>query len=404
MARYRYRAASQIGEVLEGELEATSQEEAVRRLQAQGHVPILAEEVVTRAPKRAGWRRWRVGIRVADVGSFTVELAALLQSGLPLDQALDKLARLSRNAALCEVAEDLQSQVRRGIDLSVAMEQHPRVFPRMYRNMVRAGEVSGTLHTALTRVADFLERARSLRETLVSALIYPVLLLVFAGVSVSVILGVVIPRISALFADAGQELPMATQVVVQIGEVVHKWWWAMAGILCVGVVLFHWLLENPAARTAWDRRLLALPLVGELVAKYEAARFTRTLGTLIQGGVPLLDALEIAHQVVGHRVIEIGIGSVVVSVRQGQGFARPLREAAVFPGLATDLLQVGEETGNLETMLLRVADIYDREVQTSVKRAVDILGPLLILVLAALIGAIIMSVLVAVLGINELAF
>ena len=404
MARYRYRAASQFGEVLEGEIEATSQEDAVRRLQAQGHVPILAEEVLADSPKRTGWRRWPVRVRSADIGNFTVELVALLKSGLALDRALDRLARLSRGSGLSEVVEDLQSQVRRGVDLSAAMEQHPKVFSRMYRNMVRAGEASGTLDLALTRVAEFLERARGLRETLVSALVYPVLLLVFAAVSVSVILGVVIPRISALFTEAGQDLPMATQVVVRIGEGVHDWWWAMAGILAAGLFLFRWLLRKPAARAAWDRRLLALPFVGELVVKYEAARFTRTLGTLIQGGVPLLDAIEIARQVVDNRVVDLGLQRAATSVRQGQGFARPLLEAAVFPGLAANLLQVGEETGNLEAMLLRVADIYDREVQTSVKRTVDILGPLLILVLAVLIGAIIMSVLVAVLGINELAF
>ena len=404
MTRYRYKAASQHGEVLEGEIDAASQEQVVRRLQAQGHVPILAEEVVAGSPKRFGLRRWRLGVRTADAGDFTFELVALLRSGLALDRALDKLAQLSRDTALGEVVADLQAQVRRGADLSVAMERHPAVFSRMYRNMVRAGEASGALDASLERVADFQERARSLRETLVSALIYPVLLLVFAGISISVILGVVIPRVSALFTDAGQELPMATQVVVQVGEVVHDWWWAMAGILAAGLILLRRLLQNPVARAAWDRRILAVPLVGEVVGKYEAAKFTRTLGTLMQGGVPLLDAIDLARQVVGNRVMDLGLRRVAAGVRQGQGFAGPLLDAAVFPGTAADLLQVGEETGDLETMLLRVAEIYDRDVQTKIKRTVDILGPLLILVLAALIGAIIMSVLVALLGVNELAF
>ena len=404
MARYRYKAASRSGEVLEGELEAASQAEAVRRLQAQGHVPIQAEEIEAGSTMRAGRRQRRGSVRAAEIGAFTVQIAALLKSGLPLDRALDMLADLLHGRALGDVVADLQSRVRRGIPLSAAMEEHPKVFSRTYLNMVRAGEATGALDLALARVAEFLERARILRETLVSALIYPVLLLGFAGISIGVILGVVLPRLSTLFADAGQELPMVTQAAMLAGGIVHDWWWAIGGAAIAAWVYLRRMLRRPAARLAWDRRLLALPLVGGSIAKYEAARFTRTLGTLVQGGVPLLEAIEIACRAVGNRAVERGLQRVAASVRQGQGVARPLREAAFFPRLAANLVQVGEETGSLETMLLQVADICDRDVQTSVKRAIDVLSPLLILVLAALIGAIIMSVLVAVLGVNELAF
>ena len=404
MARFRYKAAASSGEILEGEQEAASQEVAVRRLQAQGHLPILVEEIVGGSPSGRGKRRWAVGIRAAEVSVFTTELAALLESGLALDRALDMLAGLSRERDFGAVVEDLQSHVRRGVDLSVAMENHPTVFSRLYLNMVRAGEASGALGHALARVSEFLERARSLRDTLVSAMVYPLILLGFAGVSISVILGVVIPRISALFADAGHELPLITQLVVGIGGFVHDWWWGLAGVIVAGVFYTRMRLREPAARAAWDRRLLALPLIGDLITKYEAARFTRTLGTLMQSGVGLLDAIAIAREVVTNSIVSTGLERVATSVRQGQGLARPLLDAAVFPGLAANMLQVGEETGNLETMLLHVAEIYDREVRTSMTRMVDILGPLLILGLAVLIGTIIMSVLVAVLGVNELAF
>ena len=404
MAQYRYEAASRSGEVLKGELEATSQAEAVRRLQAQGHVALLAEEVMVGPLKRVGRRRWRVGIRPIDLGAFTVQFAALLKSGITLDRALDMLAGLSRGSALSEVVQDLQSQVRRGLDLSVAMEHHPEVFSRMYLNMVRVGEVSGTLDLALDRMAAFLARARNLRETVVSALIYPVLLLVFAGISIGVILGVVIPKLSALFTDVGQKLPIVTQMVLLLGGLARDWWWAVAATVVGGWVYLRKRLRRPAVRAAWDRRLIALPLVGELIVKFEVANFTRTLGTLIRGGVPLLEATEIACGAVVNRAVEHGLRRVPTSIRQGRGIATPLRELAAFPPLAANMLQVGEEAGNLETMLLQVADIYDREVQTNIKRAVDILSPLLILILAVLIGAIIMSVLVALLGINELAF
>ena len=404
MARFRYKVASRSGEVLEGELEAASQADAVRRLQAQGHVPILAEEEAgPGSPARPGRRRLRAGTRAADVSFFTLQLAALLDSGLALDRALDMLARLLPDRAFRQVVEDLRSQVRRGIDLSTAMEGHPKVFAQWYVIMVRAGELSGALDRSLARLADALERARDLRETLISALIYPILLLAFAGVSLGVILGVVIPRLSALFAEAGQTLPTLTRGVVFLGAAVHDLWWAIGAVLVAIWLSLRWLLDRPAIRARWDRRLLGLPLIGQFISKYEAARFSRALGTLIQGGVPLLEALETARRVVGNRAVEGALGRVMASVRQGRGFARPLREAAVFPALAVDLLQVGEETGNLEAMLLRVAEIFDRETRTGIKRAVDILGPLLILVLAALIGAIVMSVLVAVLAVNDLA-
>lgn len=404
MARFRYKAASRSGEVLEGEIVAPTRMEAVRRLQARGQVPILAEEVAAAPPRRAGRLRWRSGIGAGEVGVFTVQLAELLKSGLPLGRALDVLARLPRGGAFGEVVEDLRSRVRRGLDLSAALEGHPKVFSRMYVNMARAGEASGALDVSLARAAEALERSRDLRETLTSSLIYPVVLLVFAGLSLGVILGVVIPRLSTLFAEVGRELPIATRAVVFIGEAVRDWWWLLIAMLAGLWIGARWLLRRPAIRTAWDRWLLTVPVAGPLISKYEAAKFLRALGSLLQGGVPLLEAIEIARRAAGNRAVEQGLGRVAASVRQGEGFARPLREAEVFPGLAADLLQVGEETGNLEAMMLRVAGIYEREARTGIKRAVDILGPLTILVLAAMIGGIVMSVLSAVLGINELAF
>ena len=405
MARFRYKAATLDGEVLEGELDARSQDAAVRRLQDQGYVPVLAEEVTAGAPvRRAGlWRR-RARITDRELGLLTTELAALLGCGLALDRALDMLSGFSRERAVGDVLSDLHTHVRRGADLSVAMGHHPGVFSRAYVNMVRAGEASGTLHLALERVAEYLERARRLRETLVSALMYPALLLAFCVISVSVILGVVIPKISDMFSDAGQELPALTRAVVLAGSIVHEWWWAIGGC-CAGAWLYaRWRLRDPAVRASRDRRLLALPYLGDLISKHEAARFTRMLAVLMRGGVPLLEALNLARQSVSNRAVDLALRRVARSVRQGRGLARPLLEAGVFPRLPVNLLQVGEESGNLESMLVKAADLCDRDVYVSLKRTVDIVGPLLILALAVLIGTIVMSVLVAVLGVNELAF
>ena len=405
MAIYRYKAATVGGEVLEGRMEAASQEAVIRQLQAQGHVPIRAEEITPgaetkRRPARA-WQRRRPGR--ADVSVFTVELATLLQAGLPLDKALEMLANLCERPAFAEVLVKLHAEVRGGAFLSRALEAEPRLFSRFYRNMVKAGEAGGALDAALARLAEFMERSRELRDAVVSALLYPMVLVVVAFLSILIILGFVVPRVSGMFAEAGRSLPWFTQVVVATGSFVQDFWW-----LFVVAIVGAWLYmraqyANPASRLRWDRRWLSLPLVGDAIAKLEAARFTRTLGTLVASGVPLLDAIAIAREVIANRVISEAIAGVAERVRQGEGLARPLTETGVFPPLAGHLMQVGEETGNLEAMLLKLAEIYDREVRSSMRRLMTVLEPALILGLAVVIAAIIMSIVMAVLSINDLA-
>ncbi|MDX1434395.1 MAG: DUF1365 family protein, partial [Gammaproteobacteria bacterium] len=262
---------------------------------------------------------------------------------------------------------------------------------------------SGALAAALARLAEFMERSRALRESVISALLYPVVLLVVACLSILIILGFVVPRVSEMFADAGRALPWFTQVVVSTGGFVQQFWWLLA-VAVVGAWLYmRNQYANPAGRLRWDRRWLALPLVGDVISKLEAARFTRTLGTLVANGVPLLDAIAIAREVIANRVISEAVGGVAERVRQGEGLARPLTETGVFPPLAGHLMQVGEETGNLEAMLMKLADIYEREVQGSLRRLMTVLEPALILGLALVIAAIIMSIVMAVLSINDLA-
>ncbi len=411
MPSFRYKSANDRGELVEGHLEASDKGAVIKRLQGDGLTPIRIEESSRDASEIGtgpfGVRRltWRSGrISQADVTVFTLELSTLLQAGLPLAQALDLMARLSDSGALHEVIARLHAAVRRGADLSGALEAERGVFSRFYLNIVKAGEASGALEAALARLVEFMERARTLRDTLTSALLYPIILLVFAAASLALILGVVIPRISQMFTEAGQTLPLATRIVVAGGEAVHTYWWIGAGALALLYVGCKLKASDPAWRHRWDHRFLRLPFVGELLAKYEVARFTRTLGTLLDSGVPLLNGIAIARQAVGNRVIAAGLDRVAASVRAGQGIARPLLDSDVFPKLAGHLMQVGEQTGNLQAMLLQLADIYDREVQTTLKRAVDILGPVLILALGLFIAGIIMSVLAAILSVNELAF
>ncbi len=405
MPLFQYKAANISGDVVQGEMEAASQDAVIRHLQAQGHIPIRAEEVARPGPAAtASWFRFeRRRAKRADVGVFTVELATLLEAGLPLDKALEMLVGIAERAPFRDVLERLVAEVRAGASLSAAMEAHGRLFSRFYRNMVKAGEASGALDAALARLAEFMDRSRELRDSILSALLYPIVLVVVGVASMAVILGLVIPRISEMFAEAGQQLPWFTQVVVATGGIVHDYWWIMA---LAGAGLFVYLRQqyaDPVSRARWDGRLLRLPLVGPLIARLEAARFTRTLGTLIGNGVPLLDAIAIAKEVVANQVISDGIHRVAERVRQGEGLARPLTEARVFPPLAGHLLQVGEESGNLEAMLEQLAKIYEREVQSSLRHLMTVLEPALILGLAVIIAGVILSIVIAVLSINNLA-
>ena len=406
MPVFEYKAATNSGDVVQGEMEAASQDAVIRRLQAEGHIPIRAEEITRPAPSEAPsaftFQRRRPGR--ADVNVFTIELATLLQAGLPLDKALEMLVTIADKSPLREVLEKLLTQVRGGASLSAALEFHGRLFSRFYRNMVKAGEASGALDAALARLAEFMERSRELRDSVLSALLYPIVLVVVGILSMAVILGLVIPKISQMFAEAGQQLPWFTRIVVAAGGLVENYWWLMA-LGFVGIYIFmRRQYADPVSRSRWDGRLLRLPLVGALIARLEAARFTRTLGTLLGNGVPLLDAIAIAKEVVANQVIAEGIRRVTEQVRQGEGLARPLTEARVFPPLAGHLMQVGEESGNLEAMLMQLAQIYEREVQSALRRLMAVLEPTLILGLAVIIAAIILSVVMAILSINNLAF
>ena len=406
MPLFQYKAANVSGDVVQGEMEAVNQDAVIRQLQAQGHIPIRAEEVTPSEPGDTPsvfkFQRRRPGRR--EVSVFTIELATLLKAGLTLEKALEMLVSLVDKSPFRGVLEGLLADVRGGAFLSAALESHDRLFSRFYRNMVKAGEASGALDAALARLAEFMERSRELRDSVLSALLYPAVLVGVGVVSMAIILGLVIPKISEMFAEAGQQLPWFTQLVVASGNVVQNYWWAMA-LAVVGVYVYmRGQYADPVSRLRWDGRLLHVPIVGDLIGRLEAARFTRTLGTLLGNGVPLLDAIAIAKEVVANQVIAEGIRRVAERVRQGEGLARPLTEARVFPPLAGHLMQVGEESGNLESMLMQLAQIYEREVQSALRRLMAVLEPALILGLAVVIAAIIMSMVIAIFSINDLAF
>jgi len=407
---YRYKAVAPGGAVSVGELDAANESEILDRLRDQGLMPMQVAPATGPAPGAAARgareprRRWFEPKRVTrdQLMALTRELATLLRAGLPLDRALETLIGLAPTPAVTALLQGIRDEVRGGKALSQALDARREIFSRFYVNIVRAGEAGGALATVLTRLADTMERNKELRETVKSALIYPVILIGVAVTSVMILLVYVVPQFQQTFAQAGKALPLPTQVVIFVGTALKRWWWAMLA----GVVVVAWWVRRkfrqPAFRAKVDARLLRLPIVGDLVAKVEVARFSRTLATLLGNGVTLLAGLSIVKETMGNAVLGASLDGVTARLREGKGFGRPLAETGVWPKLATQMILVGEESGRLEEMLGRVADVYDREVQVAIKRFLAVLEPALILGLAVLIGGIVFSILLGVMGMSEL--
>jgi len=406
MARFAYKAVGADGEVVEGEVEAASRQALIDRLHAQGQVPIRAQEL-----RGAAGRAFSLSVlperrrlRRGEIGLLTRELATLLSAGLPLDRALSVLGELASGPPVRALLQDVRDRVRGGAALAEALEAHPKAFPNFYVGMVRAGEAGGTLEEVLNRLADSLERAERLRENLRAALRYPAMVVVMAVVSLAVLMTLVIPQFRPMFEDAGAALPLSTAVIIAISDFLRDYWWLLLA-LCVALGLALWQHNRtPAGRLRWDTWWSRAPLFGPLVLKVEIARFARTLGTLLANGVSVLNALSMTTAVLGNRAVAQAIGRIQGRLAKGEGLSGPLAESGVVPGLALQLIQVGEETGQLEAMLLRIADIYDDEVKRSVDRLLSILVPLLTIALGLLIAGIIGSMMAAILSAYELPF
>jgi general secretion pathway protein F len=411
MPLFSYRAVSASGDVSSGELEAANESEIVDRLRDQGLMPMQIAQALG-AARPAGARgkvvsgaRWFQSRRVTrdHVLSITRELATLLRAGLPLDRALELLISLAPTLPVAVMLQGVRDEVRGGKALSQALDARGEIFSPFYINIVRAGEAGGSLGTVLQRMAETMERNKELRESVRSALIYPTILVGVAVMSVMILLVFVVPQFQSTFAQAGKALPIPTQIVIVAGTFLQKWWWAMIPAIALFVLWFRRRGRNPAVRRVRDSRLLRMPLLGDLIAKVEIARFARTLSTLLGNGVTLLAGLAIVKDTMGNVVLSGALEGVIAKLREGKGFGRPLAETGLYPRLATQMILVGEESGRLEEMLSRVADVYDREVAVGIKAFLAVLEPVLILGLAVLVGGIVFSVLLGVMGMSELA-
>ena len=364
------------------------------RLQEQGHLPVEAK-LASAAGAESVWRglfkpQLFAGQKLVQ---FTQQLATLLGAGQPLDRALGILLELPEDAAAKRTITDIRDAVRGGASLSAALERQHGTFGRLYVNMVRAGEAGGSLHDTLQRLADYLERASALRGRVINALVYPAILLLMVGLSLLFLLGYVVPQFAAMYESLDAKLPWFSQLVLGLGMFVRHWWILILALPLLALLWLERKRRDPAFMLAFDRWLLRQKLAGPLVAKLDTARLARTLGTLLRNGVPLLAALGIARNVLDNRVLAADVEAAAGEVKNGIGLSMALSKGKRFPRLALQMIQVGEESGALDAMLLKTADTFEQETSVAMDRLLAALVPAVTLLLAVVVGVVILSVL-----------
>ena len=394
MALYRYKALNARGELLDGQMEAASNAEVAARLQEQGHLPVEAK-LASEAGGESAWRalfkpKPFAGQRLVQ---FTQQLATLLGAGQPLDRALSILLELPEDDIAKRTISDIREAVRGGASLSTALDRQHGAFSRLFVNMVRAGEAGGNLHETLQRLADYLERSRAMQARVVNALVYPAILLAMVGLSLLFLLGYVVPQFSAMYDSLDADLPWFSQLVLGLGVFVRDWWILLLAIPVLALLWLDRKRRDPAFMLRFDAWLLQRKLAGPLVARLDTARLARTLGTLLRNGVPLLSALGIARNVLDNRVLANDVDAAAEEVKNGIGLSAALGKGKRFPRLALQMIQVGEESGALDAMLLKTADTFEQETSLALDRMLAALVPVVTMLLAGVVMIVILAVL-----------
>ena len=402
MTLFRYKAVSEAGETLLGQMEAASIEEVIDRLQDQGHTPLEARVADGGSDGSLLAALFRRETFSGDqLAQFTHQLATLLGAGQPLDRALGILLDLPESERARKLIARVRDRVRGGNTLSASLDEEHGVFPKLYISLVRAGEAGGSLEETLRRLTDYLERAQALRGSIVNALIYPAFLLVGVLGSLVLLLAYVVPQFVPIFQDMQVPIPWITEVVLALGNALQAWWWLILLLLVAGALGWRARLRDPLARLAWHRKLLGLRVLGPLLSKVETARIARTLGTLLKNGVPLLGSLTIARQVTGNRALDQALIDAHEQVKGGAGLSLALGQSRLFPRLAMQMVQVGEEAGQLDGMLLKVADTFELESRRAIDRLLAALVPALTIVMTVLVAFIMAAILLPLLSLTN---
>jgi len=427
MTVYTFKATDKNGKLTTGTMEAKDETIVITRLRERNFFPIKIDEVDSKKKigKEISIKPIFERIKFQDVLNFTQQLSSLMEAQVPLDRSLAICIELIENKKFKNVIENVRRNVQGGSSLADALAKHPGVFDKLFINMIRAGESGGVLEKVIARLTIFMERRKELRDYIVSAMIYPILLTLVGGAAVIVLLIYVVPRFALIFEDMGQALPLPTQVLLSFSGFIADYFW-LIGMAIIGfIVIYKQLMKKEENRFVMDKFKLKLPIFGSLIEKIEIGRFASTLGTMIKSGVPIINALMIVRDTIGNAVISkalLNIGSngngkngihskgenqkketdIISSVRKGKGIGEPLKKSGVFPPLAIHMVTIGEETGQLEDMLFKVSSIYEVDVRNTIKRLISLLEPLMIFLMGLIVGFIVVSMLLAIFSINDI--
>ena len=395
MPAFAYKAIGRDGKAQQGVIEADALDIATRQLRSRGLTPLKIEEGGQEDQGKPPTRQ--------EILSMTSELSVLLRAGLPLDRALKVLIDMDGQPRMRAVLAELLKAVKGGKALSMALQPFEETFGSFYLSMVRAGEASGQLSAVLDRLVEHLESAKATRDSVVSAMIYPAILLVVAVLSIVVMLGFVVPQFETLFNDMGDALPTMTKGVIAAAEFIKAWGFFLAIIAVMAGLIFQRWASSDAGKAVLDRRLLALPIAGNIAFEYEMAKFARTVGTLLGNGVSLLKAIQIAIDTVGNLPLKEGLAVLPPAVKAGKRMSIALDETKMFTPMVIQMTRVGEESGSLDGMMLELAKVFEDHVASGIKRLLTLLEPVLILTMGFIIALIIISILMGILSVNDLA-
>jgi general secretion pathway protein F len=398
-----FRAVASDGKVRTGSLTGPDEKLVARELRKQGLTPIY----VGVAPKGTSFElklpAFGKSGRRRDILFFTQELSTLLNSSVPLDRALAITAELTERAAFRFVVLDVLRVLKSGKSFADSLASHPDYFSDLYTNMVRAGEASGSLAAIFERLAEFERTRDDLRSYIIGSMIYPALLATVGFASIILLLTFVVPKFASIFNDSTMKMPTPMRLMLDASDVLRSYWWIGAGAIILAFTAWRAYTSTVPGRMWWDRFRLRIPLLGDALLKAETSRFARAMATLVANTVPLVQSIHIAAATLQNRMISVALEGIAQGVKRGEGIANPMRKAAVFPPLAAHLLAVGEETGRLDHMFARMADIYENDTRSSIKRFTAVFEPLVILLMGIVVGSLILSMLLAITSINDVA-
>lgn len=388
---FAYKVRDKAGKMVSGTLEADSQTLVATKLKQMGFSPVLIEEQKGNLGKKELHMPWGGRVKSKDIAVFSRQFATMITSGLSLLRALNILAEQTENSKLAEVVGLVRADVERGSSLSAALEKHPKVFKRLYTAMIRAGEVGGVLDSVLLRLAENLEKEVALKQKIKSAMTYPTVVFALVLLILAGMLMFVVPTFKNLYKDLGGALPLPTRILVGLSDAAKKFWYIMAAFMIGSVVMLKRWVETDKGRGAWDAMKLKAPIFGQLVHKTALSRFSRTLSVLLRSGVPILQSLDIVRETVNNTVVSNAVKEVAASVKEGESIAKPLEKHEVFPPMVVQMIAVGEETGALDTMLAKISDFYDQEVEATVDALTSLIEPVLIAVMGVAVGGMVVA-------------